>query len=79
MRFLFLLLPFVMGCATGFYTHMERNEAGELVVTARERYLIFGTFTASDPDGGKVKIEPILENIVPDNLLSISFGPTVKQ
>ena len=55
MRYLtYVALLLTMGCSTGFYTHMDRNEAGELVVTSRERYFILGSFKA---DKDKVEIK----------------------
>ena len=63
------------GCASGIYTHWERAEGGDLLVTSRERYFLFGTFTANKD---KVAIEPIGANIIPDDIISISIGAAQK-
>ena len=59
------------GCSTGFYTHMERNDDGKLVVESRERYFILGSYKA---DKDKVEIKPVGADLFPKNFLSVMIG-----
>ena len=76
MSWVVIVALLTMGCSTGFYTHMERNEAGELVVTARERYFILGSFKA---DKDKVEIKPVGSDVIPDNAFSVVIGAASKK